>query len=929
MAGRPIIVDTRKALAIVALVAAERRPFARDELAAMLWPDADDEAARGALRRTLSALRTAIGETGFEIGRTQVSVDPEVAVVDLSEFDRLSASAGSSDLEAAASLARGPFLAGFGLRDSPAFDDWQAQRAARVERSVAALLDRLATVRSLAGDAAGAIEAASRRVELDPLDEVGERRLIELLALSGDRTGAIRQYRGLVAIFDRELGVAPLDETTRLYEAIREDRFERDRPPATQPAAPPTAAAGPVVFPLVGRSDELDTIRAAWRASDPDGQLVIIEGEAGIGKTRLAEAVVGNVRRDGGVVLAARSYPGEGAIAYGPIAGLLRAGLSLPDGPARLAALDETALADLGRLVDLPTSLRPPSGVPSMSPDAPGARVRLLDAVADGLTTLVSGQLPGMVWIDDLHQADDATREALAYLARRLSGRRLLLVLALRREDLPPGSETTIADLSAMTTTTTIVLGRLSRHAVGELIRAIRPADEMNEALVEGLADDSEGLPLHVVAALAAGEQPGAAVPRDVQTLLRTRLSSVSETATQVLAAAAVIGRSFDLATVRAASGRTEEETVDALEEATRRGIVREVTGAAPGAVAYDFVHGRMRDVAYEATSLGRRRLLHRRAADAIRLEPAGRDDLTRFALIAAHEREAGRTAEAAEAFIEAAGRAEAVYANREAIEHLEAAIALGGEPDAAVHARIGALRARLGQYPAAITALETAAARAAPRDLPSIEIALGRVHRRRGDLIAAASHLESALEAPGLPDDLRARALVERSLVALRAGDLAMADAAASDASRLATDTGDRHLAGVADRIAGLVAASRGDTVTGRAALERSVSIAADDPDPTAWIAAATALALVLGREGAVDDAIALGVDAVAACRRIGDRHLEAAVENHIADLLHDAGRDDLAMDHLKRAVALFADIGEAAAPGEPDPGIWTLAAW
>jgi hypothetical protein len=71
----------------------------------------------------------------------------------------------------------------------------------------------------------------------------------------------------------------------------------------------------------------------------------------------------------------------------------------------------------------------------------------------------------------------------------------------------------------------------------------------------------------------------------------------------------------------------------------------------------------------------------------------------------------------------------------------------------------------------------------------------------------------------------------------------------------------------------------------------------------------------------------MALGVHAVEACRRIGDRHLEAAVENHLADLLHDAGREDLAMEHLKRAVTLFADIGEGA--GDPDPGIWTLAAW
>ncbi len=240
-----------------------------------------------------------------------------------------------------------------------------------------------------------------------------------------------------------------------------------------------------------------------------------------------------------------------------------------------------------------------------------------------------------------------------------------------------------VADLARLPEAASLVLGRLSRDAVADLVRAVRPDDASDDALIDAFAGDSEGLPLHVVAALASGEPPGSSMPRDVHALLRDRLGSVGETATQVLAAAAVIGRSFDLATVRAASGRTDEETVDALEEATRRGIVREVGGGPDQPVAYDFVHGRMRDVAYEATSLARRRLLHRRAADAIRAETGttDRDDLTRYALIAAHEREAGRPAEAAAASLEAADRAEAVYANREAIDHLEAAIGLGWRP--------------------------------------------------------------------------------------------------------------------------------------------------------------------------------------------------------------------------------------------------------
>jgi DNA-binding SARP family transcriptional activator/tetratricopeptide (TPR) repeat protein len=931
VSGRPIVVDTRKALAIVALIASEGRPFARDELAAIFWPESDDEAARGALRRTLSSLRTAVGDIGIVIGRAHVALDPAASSVDLADLERLAASTRSVDLEAAAVLARGPFLAGFALRDSPAFDDWQATRAARVERTVGSVLQRLSDARLEAGDAEGAVDAARRRVELDPLDEVGQRRLIGLLARAGDRAAAIRQYRELVALFDRELGVAPLRETTDLYDAIREGGQEVV---ATSPHARLSAGVGVVdatgsTAPLVGRTGELAAIGSAWRAARPDGRVVLLEGEAGIGKTRLAEAAAVAVRTDGGVVLSARAYPGETAIAYGPIAELVRLGLAMPGATARLAGLDDTIRLEIGRMVDLPAPLRVAGAGKTVSADGAGARVRLLDAIARVVSALVTGPLPGLVWVDDLHLADDSTREALAYIARRLTGRSLLVLLAWRREDLTDSGRATADDLGRIDGATRLSLGRLERDEIAAIVRASRPDDGVDDSLIDAYAADSEGLPLHVVAALASGEPPGGPLPRGVHSLLRERIESVGETATQILSAAAVIGRSFDLATLRGASGRSEGETIDGVEELMRRGIVREVPGPVGPSVLYDFAHARMRDVAYESTSLARRRLLHRRTAAALTTEQSlgGRDDLTRYSLIAAHEREAGRPVEAAAAFREAADRAESVFANREAIDHLASAIALGDPDGAAAHARIGELRARLGEYPAAIASLETAAALVEPADLPAVEIALGRVHRRRGDLAAAASHLGSALASPDLTGSLRARALVERSVVALRAGDLEIAGDAASAVDEVASRLADRHLSGVAARLLGLVALGRGDARSARETLQRAVELAADDADPTASIAASTGLALACAAAGSIGEAIDAATVAIGACRRIGDRHLEAAVENHLADILHEAGREDDSMVHLKRAVALFAEVGDRET--EQDPGIWTLAAW
>jgi tetratricopeptide (TPR) repeat protein len=851
--------------------------------------------------------------------------------VDLVELERLAGSDRLADLVRAARLARGPFLAGFSLRDSPAFDDWLAARAVRVERTVADVLDRLADALLASGDVPGAIAAASRRVGADPLDEPGQRRLIDLLARSGDRAGAIRQYRSLVAVFDRELGVAPLRETTDLYEAIRDGRGSQQA--ATDASARVSVAAdieapAPVAIasaPLVGRDTETEILIGAWRASHPDGKLVVIEGEAGIGKTRLGDALAEVVRAADGVVLSARGFPGEGGIAYGPVAELLRAGLAAPGGPERLAILDATARLEISRLAGLPTSLQVPDR--AVAPRA-GARVRLLDAIADALTALATGPVPGLIWVDDLHLADGPTQEALVYMARRSASRPLTLMVAWRREDLTPAGVTTAAELERVPDARVLALGRLDRAAVEAIVRATGRPDA-DERFVDAVTRDSEGLPLHVVEALASVDPAGASVVGGVRALLRERIASVSETAGQVLAAAAVIGRTFDLPTVRYASGRSDEETVDALEELSRRGIVREMPGLTAGAVRYDFRHGRLRDAALESTSLARRRLLHARAADALRLDLAGlgRSPALPYALIAAHERDAGRTAEAAEAFRAAADQAEAVYANQEAIDHLDAALAADHPDPGALHARIGELEARLGAYATALDHLETAAALAGPDGLPSVEIALGRVQRRRGDLVAAASHLDAALASAHLDPADRVRAEVERSVIALRAGDLTTATRMADLASAGAERSGDRAAAGAAQRLVGLVAYARGDRAVAREALERSVTLSADDLDPTAAVATTTALALVMAADGDVDAAVAQAESAIERCRRIGDRHLEAAVENHLADLLNDAGRRDASMEHLKRAVALFAEVGDGAP--EREPGIWSLAAW
>ena len=424
--GDPIIVDTRKALAILALLAVEGRSFARDELAALLWPESDDASARGALRRTLSVLRNGLGGRWLRVDRAIVALERHGVWVDATAVADVGGTEETAILQATADYIRGPFLAGFSLRDSPDFDDWRATRAVALERTVAQLLDRVADAKEVEGDIDGAIAAARRRLDLDPLDEAAHRRLMRILALSGDRAGAIRQYRACVAVLERELGVSPLPETTTLYEAIRDAApgSELLRRPSAGLDRPAPVAATPGSLPLVGRDAELARLIAEHRAAATDGRVAAVVGEAGIGKSRLVEALRASVDTAGGRALAVRAYAAEGGIAYGSIIELLRVGLASPGGVERLRALSAATLIELERLIPLPPELgraaeRPP--VVEANRDVPARRAVLLQAIATAFTAMTEGPVPGLVVVEDAQWADDASREAIVWLAHRLA----------------------------------------------------------------------------------------------------------------------------------------------------------------------------------------------------------------------------------------------------------------------------------------------------------------------------------------------------------------------------------------------------------------------------------------------------------------------------------------------------------------------------
>ena len=485
--GAPIKVDTRKATALLAYLAVTGRGHAREALAALLWPEYDDEHARSALRRTLSTLRAALDAPHLVIDRETVSLIPGTGLwVDVTEFRaRLAACrthghaaadvchACLAPLAEAAALYRDDFLAGFTLRDSAEFDDWQFSQAEMLRRELAETLEKLARGLSARRDFAGALVSAQRWLALDPLREEAHRQVMRLYAWADQRNAALRQYRECVRILEQELGVAPLAETTELYEAVKGNRLS---PPAdlTDPEAADRSQSGtdtdlagdpkPArLLPLVGRGAELLTLIRAYERHGAGGYFVALEGEAGIGKTRLAEEFLARVRAQGAMIVTVRCYEGEANVAYGPVADGLRGALAQSACADRLDALPAHWLAEAARLLPELSVLRP--GLPPSPPlDAPGGQSRFFEGLRQVLSAICQGSTSNVLFFDDMHWADAASLDLLAYLVRRLAGQPLFILATWRSDEGPAASRlrSLVAEAQRAGNGTALVLNRLA-----------------------------------------------------------------------------------------------------------------------------------------------------------------------------------------------------------------------------------------------------------------------------------------------------------------------------------------------------------------------------------------------------------------------------------------------------------------------------------
>ncbi len=671
----PVVLGQLRLEELIALLAIQPgTPITRARIGYAFWPDSSDKQARTNVRSLLHKLKKAWPDatTAIAVERTAITwrADGPIAV-DVQRFGVLHDQAiASRDAVERIQLLTTAVQAYGGDLLPDCYAEWVLAERERLRGKYATLLEQLVTALLAQRDSEEALAQAKTLLHFDPLRENAYRLLMQAYAALGDRAAALRVYHTCASTLQHELGVEPSPAT----EQLRSRLLQLQEQPRSSGA--PQAKERQR---LVGRHEEWRQLQAAWqRAKQGEARFVLIWGEAGIGKTRLVEELLDWVQRQGHVSASSRSYAVEGALTYAPIAEWLRSPGILP----ALESIDDLWRVELARLLPGLSADRPDLPPPGpMTED--WQQQRFFQGIVHALQ-VTSGPL--LLHLDDMQWSDVETLTLLQFLLHGVRNHPVLLIGGIRTED--AGDNQALASFVNATRHAgqldELRLGPLSAQETAELA-AQTAGEQLGTDVAETLFTVSEGHPLYLVEAVRSGlavslEETNvapaissdivgvAAMPARIYNLLTTRLAQLSETAQQVAGMAAVIGRAFDYEILQAAVSLDETALVDALDELWRRRIIREQAGD-----GYDFSHDRIREVAYQEISRARRRLYHRRVAEALEMTPeADLDDIA--GELAAHYAQAGDASAAYRFYRRAATIALEQYALRDAELMLDAA---------------------------------------------------------------------------------------------------------------------------------------------------------------------------------------------------------------------------------------------------------------
>jgi DNA-binding SARP family transcriptional activator/tetratricopeptide (TPR) repeat protein len=682
-----VALRSTRVLALLGFLVAHRgAPQRREYIAAQFWPDSPEPQARTNLRRELHALRAELPQVDqwlVATGGTLLWQLDHSCRVDVEVFetaaDRAAVAWAAADTPAfrvAAADAVRAYRGGF----MPAlYEDWALAERDRLHRRCLNLLDQLIEAERNDGSYGPAIELARRRIDLEPLEEVGYRTLLQLQALAGDRAAALQTYHRCTSVLERELGVAPDPATAAEYERLASV-------PPTTPAggrhamAPTLAAKVPTSSPvrLVGRERELGLLQRRWQEAGRGlAGFAVITGEAGVGKSRLLDEFCSVIQRGGFDALRARCFAARGRLALAPVSEWLRS----PALRAATSRLDPVWAREVDRLV--PPEGTGPAARPSPMADA-WQRHRFFEGLARAVLSL--GR-PTLLAVDDLQWCDEHTLAWLQLLLHLGQDHPLLVVAATRPEEVDGNAELAemLRALRSAGQVTDVAVAPLEPRQCAELAGAVR-GRALGPDEARRLYAATGGYPLLVIESVRArlldtvgtadaAEPAGGSGQPDLgpkaRAVLSGRIAQAGPTAREVAELAAVVGRDFTLDLLAAASDLDGDALIGAVDELWRRRIIRTRPPA-----GYDFVHDLLRATAYGETSPPRRTLLHRRVADALELIHAT-DPGVAAAAAAYHFERADCPARAVPQHVLAAEVATTVFANSKAIRHYRRAAEL------------------------------------------------------------------------------------------------------------------------------------------------------------------------------------------------------------------------------------------------------------
>jgi DNA-binding SARP family transcriptional activator len=665
--GRVRARSSRAVILAAFLIVHAGSPQPRQRIAGLMWPESTDAQALTNLRRELHHLRQVLGDGPSSLAVTARDLcwrDTKTCRVDLRVFDSerkaalAAAAAGDDDgilRHAAAAIAtyQGELLPGV-------YEDWLLEARSQVERQCVDMCDLLTAARARAGDLVGAAETARRRIRLEPLEEVGYRTLMQLLADMGDRAGAVSTYHHCASVLERELGVGPDPSTRKAFERLMAHAGSEARSRAA--TSPRTDRPGLAAAELLGRSAELSVLQGAWRSAVAGRRgLVLVRGSAGVGKTRLVAEVAETARRQGGLVATARCFGAAGRLALAPVADWLRNN----EVRSAVTTLDPVWQTEVRRL--LPTSGR--ASGPRGTADA-WQRHRFLEGLA---RALIAVGRPLLLVLDNMQWCDQETLAFITFYLGLAEGAQVLVAATVREEY--PGEDHQLAgwtlQMRASGLLTEVSLSPLEAADTARLAEAIS-GQRLPEAGTDLLHAATGGFPLYIIEAVRGTADPGSTpLPAgDLEAVLRKRLEQGTAAALEVAGLAAAVGTNFTLDLLTEASDLGADAVVEAVDELWRRRIVREFRDG------YDFSHDLLREAAYAGISPPRRWLLHRRIAQALELLYAANTD-TVAAQLAEQYAQAGRPERALAYYRQAADVAVGMFAHAEAIRLHEKALSI------------------------------------------------------------------------------------------------------------------------------------------------------------------------------------------------------------------------------------------------------------